>query len=70
MIRAFLVDGKYVHYKFRDAYIEVLKSEVFEDYWTITVMWKCQRTNRLFMDKEQVISVHKSTYREWDVWQK
>lgn len=70
MIRAFLPDGKYAHYKFRDAYIEVLKVVEYEDHSAITVLWKCQRTNKIFMNQEQTLCVHKTTFREWDVWPK
>ena len=70
MIRAFLPDCKYVHYKFRDAYIDVIKVVEYEDHAAITVLWKCQKTGRIFMEQEQTLCVHKTTYREWDVWQK
>lgn len=68
MITKFIETCKYKHYLFTDAYIEVLKASEHEDHFSLEVFWKCQRTNRILMDKSQPIAVLKNKLREWDSW--
>lgn len=68
MISKFIENCKYKHYKFTDAYVEVVSVVEHEDHFMVEAMWKCQRTNRIYFNETQKFSVLKNLLREWDTW--
>lgn len=68
MITRFLENCKYKHYKFKDACVEVVKSVEYDDHFMIEVLWRCQRTDRIYFGDTQKFSVPKNLLREWDPW--
>lgn len=70
MIRTFIEGSKYKNMFWKDAFIEVLKSEDMGEYFQLCIMWKDEKSNRPLMDRPLSISLHKDKLTEWHSWQK
>lgn len=69
MISRFIENCKYKHYKFADAYIDVIEVVEHEDHFMVKALWKCDSTNKIYFSEAQKFSVPKNILREWDSWQ-
>lgn len=70
MISVFIMGSNYTHKTMRDVYFTVVRSENFDDYVTVHILWKLRTTNQVLVPKSQKVCILKSSMNEYYSWPK